>query len=221
MANSKTILFTFLLLLFHTFLFSLLATASYYQNISPAYLGFREEKLTHIHFYFHEIVSSPNPSLVFALEPLKGKSKSPLPFGSLAMIEDPLTVGPKLDSKMVGKAQGFYISAAHQEGTDLELVMGMTFAFTDGEYNGSTLSVLGRNPISSAVREMPIVGGTGSFRFARGFTQARTIHVEHSTGDAVVEYNVFVFHYSSLSLQGFNDGVEFMTDPVLNRIQNF
>jgi hypothetical protein len=42
---------------------------------------------------------------------------------------------------------------------------------------------------------MPIVGGSGLFRFARGYTQAKTYTVNLKTNDAVVEYNVYVFHY--------------------------
>ena len=197
MANSKTLSSTFFTFLTLTFLFSFLVTANYYQNIPPTYLGFHEEKLTHFHFYFHEVVTSQKPSLVIATEPLKGKSNCPLPFGSIVVMEDPLTIGPELDSKLVGKAQGFYISSAQTEGLELELVMGMTLAFIEGEYNGSTLSVLGRNAIFSQVREMPIIGGTGAFRFARGFVQARSVKVDYQKGDATVEYNVYVLHYSS------------------------
>ncbi|CAI0402721.1 unnamed protein product [Linum tenue] len=69
------------------------------------------------------------------------------------------------------------------------------FAFTEGKYNGSNLSVLGRNGVLSEVREMPVVGGSGLLRFARGYAQARTQERDVNTGDAVVEYNVYVFHY--------------------------
>lgn len=113
-------------------------------------------------------------------------------FGMVAMIDDPLTVGPEPGSKLVGKAQGFYALASQDE---VGLLMVMNLAFTDGKYNGSTLSVLGRNCVFNAVREMPIVGGSGAFRFARGYAQAKTHTFDLKTGDAVVEYNVYVFHY--------------------------
>ncbi|KAM0980903.1 hypothetical protein ACFX2J_014023 [Malus domestica] len=73
--------------------------------------------------------------------------------------------------------------------------MALNFVFVEGKYNGSTLSVLGRNAVLSAVREMPIVGGSGLFRFARGYAHASTHQFDIKTGDAVVEYNVYVFHY--------------------------
>lgn len=63
----------------------------------------------------------------------------------------------------------------------------------DGPYSGSTFSVLGRNPIRSEVREMPVVGGTGIFRLARGYCLAKT----HSMVgfDAIIGYNVTLLHY--------------------------
>lgn len=39
---------------------------------------------------------------------------------------------------------------------------------------------------------MPVIGGSGIFRFARGYVQASTHTVDFKTGDAVVEYNVCV-----------------------------
>lgn len=73
--------------------------------------------------------------------------------------------------------------------------MAMNFAFTEGKYNGSSITVMGRNPVFSKVREMPIVGGSGLFRFARGYVQAKTQRFDPTNGDATVEYNVYVLHY--------------------------
>ncbi|PPD69684.1 hypothetical protein GOBAR_DD33437 [Gossypium barbadense] len=89
-------------------------------------------------------------------------------FGDVYVIDDPLTIEPDINSKTVGKAQGTYTVASQGE---LSLLMVTNFAFTEGKYNGSTLSVLGRNEVLSTVREIPIVGGSGVFRFARGYAQ--------------------------------------------------
>lgn len=113
-------------------------------------------------------------------------------FGAVAVIDDPLTVSPEPNSRMVGRAQGLYASASQ---TELGLLMVLNFAFMEGKYNGSSLSVLGRNTVFSAVRELPIVGGSGLFRFARGYAHARTHTFNITSGDAVVEYNVYVLHY--------------------------
>jgi len=192
MANSKTLTAIFTVIVLNLLLS--LATAkspAFYRNLSRKSLGLKKEKLSHLHFFFHDIVSGPNPTAVRVAEAQSTNSSSTL-FGFIAMIDDPLTVGPEPGSKLVGKAQGIYGSAAQQE---TALLMVMNLEFTEGKFNGSTLSLLGRNAVFSAVREMPIVGGSGLFRFARGYAQAKTHTFDPKTGDAVVEYNVYVFHY--------------------------
>ncbi|XP_061346384.1 dirigent protein 22-like [Gastrolobium bilobum] len=195
MAKSETFASIFTITV--TLLFSSFATVSagkhprFHRSISEASLGVHKEKLSHLRFYFHDIVSGPKPTAVRVAQ-AKMTNTSPTLFGVVVMADDPLTLGPEPGSKLVGKAQGIYGSAAQDE---TGLLMVMNFAFTDGKYNGSTLSVLGRNAVFSAVREMPIVGGCGAFRFARGYAQAKTHTFDLKTGDAVVEYNVYVFHY--------------------------
>jgi hypothetical protein len=108
------------------------------------------------------------------------------------MMDDPLTVKPEIGSKLVGRAQGIYASASQSE---VSFLMALNFVFTEGKHNGSTLSILGRNNVFSGIREMPIVGGSGLFRLARGYAQAKTHEIDFKTGNATVEYNVYVFHY--------------------------
>ncbi|CAK9169944.1 unnamed protein product [Ilex paraguariensis] len=161
------------------------------RNLSTKSLGLKKEKLSHLHFYFHDIVSGRNPTAV-RIASAAMTNTSATGFGAIVMMDDPLTVGPNLSSKLVGRAQGIYASAALEE---LGLLMVLNYAFVEGKYNGSSLSILGRNTALSSVREMPIVGGSGIFRFARGYAQAKTHWFDIKTGDAIVEYNVFVFHY--------------------------
>ncbi|KAG6397246.1 hypothetical protein SASPL_143412 [Salvia splendens] len=87
---------------------------------------------------------------------------------------------------------GLYASA---DSSQTGLLMALNFAFLEGKFNGSTLIVLGRNAVFSATREMPIVGGSGVFRFARGYAKARTHFSDFKTSDAVVQYDVYVLHY--------------------------
>ncbi|KAL8259957.1 hypothetical protein R6Q59_027910 [Mikania micrantha] len=70
----------------------------------------------------------------------------------------------------------------------------MNFVFLNGKYKGA-VDGMGRNPVFHKVREMPVIGGSGLFRFARGYVQASTHSFDLKTGDAVVEYNVHVLHY--------------------------
>ncbi|CAK9322921.1 unnamed protein product [Citrullus colocynthis] len=159
--------------------------------LSPEKLRIRRrEKLSHLHFYFHDIVSGRNPTAMFVVQPPANVSRTL--FGAVVMTDDPLTERPEIGSKLLGRAQGLYAGASQSE---FGFLMVMNFAFVEGKYNGSYLSILGRNTVMSEVREMPVVGGGGLLRFARGYAQAKTHAVNISSGDAVVEYNVYVFHY--------------------------
>ncbi|KAL4183282.1 hypothetical protein AMTRI_Chr11g97400 [Amborella trichopoda] len=113
------------------------------------------------------------------------------------MIDDPLTEGPTLSSKLLGSAQGFYASAGLEE---FGYLMTLNYVFVEGKYKGSAVSILGRNPVLNEVREMGVVGGSAAFRFARGYALAKTHSFNATTGDAVVEYNVAltknIFSYS-------------------------
>lgn len=153
--------------------------------------GLPEQKSSHLQFYFHDTVSGKNVTAV-QVASAKMTSSSPTLFGGVAVIDDWLTEGPEATSKMVGKAQGLYTSASQEES---HLLMAMTFCFSSGEYNGSTLSVLGINAVFNNVRELPIVGGTGLFRLARGYALAHTYFFDLTTGNAIVGYNVTVFHF--------------------------
>ncbi|KAF9680737.1 hypothetical protein SADUNF_Sadunf06G0152600 [Salix dunnii] len=183
------------LFLLSVILFSLTLTAaksdSFSRNLSPKTLGLKREKLSHLQFYFHDIRSGTNPTAISVAQAASTK-RSISSFGLVTMMDDPLTVKPEISSKLVGRAQGIYASASQSE---LSFLMALNFVFTEGKYNGSTLSILGRNSVFSGIREMPVVGGSGLFRFARGYAQAKTHDLDFKTGDAVVEYNVYVFHY--------------------------
>ncbi|GMP37588.1 hypothetical protein CsSME_00009197 [Camellia sinensis var. sinensis] len=68
----------------------------------------------------------------------------------------------------------------------------MNFGFLDGIYNSSSISLDGLDSALVPVREIVVVGGTGVFRFARGYAIAKTYSVNFTTGDAIVGYNVTV-----------------------------
>ncbi|XP_049400779.1 dirigent protein 22-like [Solanum stenotomum] len=156
-----------------------------------------KQMVTKFRFYFHDIVSGKNPTAV-QIAQSNMTAKSPTAFGFVTMIDDPLTVGPEPNSTIVGRAQGIYGSADQNE---VALLMTLNFVFTTGKYNGSTLSVLGRNPVFHQHREMPIVGGSGVFRLAQGIAAAKTYSLNTTNGDAIVEYNVIVLHYHDILLE--------------------
>ena len=148
------------------------------------------ERTTTLHFYFHDTPGGKSPTAIRVAQPAPS-SRSPTGFGVLMMADDPLTVGPDPRSKLVGRAQGLYGSACQDE---VGLLMALSYTFMDGPYNGSSISIMGRNSAMQPVREMPVVGGTGLFRMARGYALAHTHYIEYSTGNAIVRYNVTIVH---------------------------
>ena len=175
-------------------LFPFLVLAQSHQfsrRLSQKSLGFKKEKLSHLHFYFHDIIGGDHPTAVRVAQATVTNTSS-THFGAMYVIDDPLTVGPERTSKIVGRAQGIYASACLD---DIRFLLTLNYVFVEGKYNGSTLSILGSNRVFLPVREMPIVGGSGLFRFARGYALAKTHFLNLSSGDAVVEYNVYVLHY--------------------------
>ncbi|XP_058082135.1 dirigent protein 22-like [Magnolia sinica] len=181
-------------IIFITFflIFTIVAAAKPHQspsNVERLMLEFEKEKISYLQFYFHEVIDGPNRTAVqVAAGPSTNTSVTG--FGAVTMFDNPLTNGPDPMSKMVGRAQGMY-AASSQQG--LGFLMAMNFVFVEGKYKGSTLSVLGRNAVFFKVREMPVVGGSGLFRFARGYALGKTYKIDRIR--AILEYNVFVMHY--------------------------
>ncbi|XP_074581286.1 dirigent protein 4 [Curcuma longa] len=147
---------------------------------------------TNLHFFFHDTISGSDPSAVLVAS-APGRSDEGLGvFGDVFAVDDPLTEGPEADSPVVGYARGFYMLASRRS---LILVMGLDYGFTAGPFNGSSFSVFSQNPaLEQGDRELAVVGGRGKFRMARGFALLRTYSANFTTGDAVVEYNVTLFH---------------------------
>ncbi|XAR59810.1 hypothetical protein NMG60_11015788 [Bertholletia excelsa] len=154
-------------------------------------LRHKREKVTKLHFYFHDNVTGKNITTVQVAR-YNTTSNTSISFGSVFVLDDPLTVGPEPNSTLLGRAQGIFASSSMEE---VSFLMPLNFVFTSGNYKGSTLSLLGRNPIFNEYREMPIVGGSGVFRLARGIATVKTYWFDVASLNAVVEYNVIVIHY--------------------------
>ncbi|XP_010531506.1 PREDICTED: dirigent protein 15 [Tarenaya hassleriana] len=169
--------------------------SSYYSTTKAAKV--MKEKMTRVHFYLHDILSGPDPSAVrIAHANVTAAEDSPVGFGSLFAIDDPMTVGPEAGSKGVGNARGMYVSSS-KDMKNFTIVMYVDFGFTTGRFNGSSFSVFSRNPVGDGapVREVAVVGGRGRFRMARGFAKIRTHHIDMKTGDAILRYDVTLIHY--------------------------
>jgi Dirigent-like protein len=145
---------------------------------------------THLHFYLHDTLSGSNPTAVqVTTGPTKLKGTGAYGFGSMFMIDDQLTEGPNLTSSTIGRAQGFYAYAG-LSGT--ELLFSANIVLTGGDYNGSTITVFGRNNLADPVSELPVIGGSGKFRMVRGYMLIKTNTANTATADAVLDVDLYV-----------------------------
>ena len=148
-------------------------------------------KLTKLHFFVHDNVTATNPTAVL-VAPADAPSIASTQFGSTYAMDDPITVSSDPSSKTIGRAQGTFTFVSQ---TDPVLSMSVKLVFTEGKYKDSTLTIMGNNPISRKYREMPILGGTGAFRLARGIATVNTVTVDIAKLNDILEYNVILQHY--------------------------
>lgn len=161
-------------------------TSQFSHTPSPA-----PERETVLHFFLHDTPGGDNPSAVRVTRPAPADT-SVTPFGTVWVVDDPLTEGPDPKSGVVGNSRGMYVSAGREE---VMLVAYLDFGFTSGEHEGSSISMVSRNPVTEVEREFAVVGGRGKFRFARGFAKLRCIFFNDTTGDSIVEYTVWLRHF--------------------------
>ena len=167
----------------------------YYSKTTPA--APMKEQMTKLHFFLHDILTSQNPSVVQIAQAnhtnSSSSSSSLVPFGTLSAVNDAMRVGVEPTSQLVGYAKGIYVAASQED--EMALVMYLDFGFTTGKFNGSSFVVCSRNPVLETQRELAVVGGREKFRMARGFAKLNTRSFDFTTGNAVIEYNVTLFHY--------------------------
>lgn len=93
-------------------------------------------KFSNLQFYMHDIVGGPNATAmrVAPSQPLNfsGTNLIASMFGSIYVIDDPLTATPDPKSKLLGRAQGIY--AMSSLGDEFSLLMTLTYSFIRGPY---------------------------------------------------------------------------------------
>ncbi|KAK7349742.1 hypothetical protein VNO77_07368 [Canavalia gladiata] len=188
---SPQFLTLFVLISTYTLTIATSEETGYVGSIDHSTLGLEEkEKLSHFRFYFHETFSGSNATTVTVVPPIP-KYNSTTSFGMVGIMDNALTVGPERSSKIVGSVEGMFAGTSQ---TELNLLVILNFALTEGKYNGSTIAVLGRNPVAEKVRQMPVIGGSGVFRFVRGYVEVRTVFLDLQTR-STIQYDFYVSHY--------------------------
>lgn len=155
-----------------------------------------DEHMTHLHFYMHDDYtgyagSLPTAIRIITMPKRSANDTSPRTFGDMVALNNILTEGPSHESEQVGRAQGFAVRVAEGGSvSDLSLHL----VFERGPYEGSSITVHGRIPMDQPVRESVVIGGTGHFRFARGYMLSQNYEYNLATG-GVVEIDVYVMRY--------------------------
>lgn len=153
-----------------------------------------DETTTSVRFYMHDVMSGASPS---AVRVVQGANSTGFSFGDVLVVDDPLTEGPAADSALVGRAQGFYaFTSQRTDAAAAALLLCLNLVFP----NGSTVAVMGHDPIYAQLRELPVVGGTGAFRLALGYALVRTHTRNTSSGDAVLEWQLHLASNNSAQI---------------------
>jgi hypothetical protein len=98
-------------------------------------------------------------------------------FGALVVFDDSMTTEPDPNSLEIGRGRGFYLFDANDnQGPAIQFVW--TAQFNAGSYGpGTTLSFAGFDRTTDQIAEISIVGGTGKFRYAKGYADITTYSV--------------------------------------------
>ncbi|CAL5092177.1 unnamed protein product [Urochloa decumbens] len=144
---------------------------------------------THLHFFMHDILTGSSATAVQVTKgPVASAVIPGVAFGDTFVIDDTLTETSSPSSAAVGRAQGFYMMTSQASGATLTVCA--NFLLTSGDYNGSTIAVMGPDDIAKDVRELAVVGGTGRFRMASGYVLWKTAILKGL--DATIELDVYV-----------------------------
>ena len=157
---------------------------------SEAQIVSETKKIMRLHFYLHDVLGADSAT-DWTVAQCKLTNVLPLSFGKVLVLDNLVTSEPELDSGEVGRMQGTVAMADLRE---TALVMLINLVFTKGEFEGSTLSILGRNPLAVKSREASIVAGTGAFRMATGYIITSTYYKDPTNVRSVFEYTAVVHH---------------------------
>ncbi|KAJ8542229.1 hypothetical protein K7X08_017095 [Anisodus acutangulus] len=115
-----------------------------------------------------------------------GLSLQQLMFGSINVVDNEITEGHELGSAVLGKTQGFYLTSS-SDGTSHTLAL--TALFHGGEHNhkvDDSISFFGIHRTATLISHIAIIGGTGKYENAQGFSTIETLpHVDQHTTDGV------------------------------------
>ncbi|KAH9323279.1 hypothetical protein KI387_017918, partial [Taxus chinensis] len=154
-----------LLLVVPIFFFAIYSPACV-REVVDVFLNLGEEKMV---FYVQETATGPNAT-VTTVAGVNGTSSNLSGFGSVFVIDDPVTQGSDNTSKILGRLQGLEGNSGRYGGPNYHMVSSIIF-----ENGAGSLEIHGTIRTPLAVRELAVVGGTGQFRYARGYVLVEVV----------------------------------------------
>ncbi|XP_058734883.1 pterocarpan synthase 1-like [Vicia villosa] len=137
-------------------------------------------------FYLQDVGKGPRAT-VSPVIGINGKVWSYNTFGTIFVVDDPVTISPSSYSTQIGRAQGI-ITVTSQDGANVNIVL--SIVFNSAQYAGSTLEIQGTSRQRDNLRELGVVSGTGRFRFARGFAVFETLSYDPTYSQSVIRLTV-------------------------------
>ena len=138
--------------------------------------------------FVQDFSSGPNATKI-PVAGIAGKLWTSTQFGTIYVGDLIVTETPNLNSTRVGRVQGIFVTTSFD---GLSVYVSFSILFTNRAYNGSTLEIAGAVNQFAAVREYAVTGGTGKFRFARGYATTETLFYDRLRSRQVLRANVTV-----------------------------
>ncbi|KAL5706156.1 hypothetical protein ACHQM5_024362 [Ranunculus cassubicifolius] len=181
MASSgcHTILFICLL----TLLKSQLSTCSH--NHHHRHQHHNGMKSLHFSLFQHETINRTGYVIVNGVNG-KGITQTTMPFGTIYVFQDLLTIMPNPSSKVIGVCEGNSITSSLD---GLRSISVAKVSLTLKKYKGSLSIVGGTHNTKPA--DHPIVGGTGDFVFVQGFVTSSPVDLEGLSVVYKIEFHLY------------------------------
>ncbi|KAG0626124.1 hypothetical protein M758_2G104100 [Ceratodon purpureus] len=138
-----------------------------------------------LEFYIHEIRSADPDDKTATLKLANlPPNTNPLQWGSSFVFDNEVREGLGADSKLLGRERGWGVVTDQNSEEGLQLIS--KISFTEGKFNGSTITFSGNVGGKETPYELIVHGGTGHFRGAHGYVLA-----ENAPNDGPR----FIFHW--------------------------
>ncbi|CAK9157987.1 unnamed protein product [Ilex paraguariensis] len=146
---------------------------------------------TNLTIYFQDRFAGPNATTV-PITGIPGHLWTYGSFGTVFCIDSPITEGLEGSSEQLARGHGVHVTSALDGSITY---VSISIVFITKESNGSTIQIQGATNQYVKVRELAVVGGTGQFRYARGFATFETAYLDMESAYAVIQCNITMFHF--------------------------